>query len=179
MRASALLAALLIPLAGCGGEQGSEMSANEVAAELDGLAFAPGLWEVASDVTAVSAPNLPIEARDRMIGPRGRGQACLTPEDAARPSARFLAGRGDNRCAYADFAMRDGRMTGTMRCAEPEGGETLARMTGDYRRETYRLDMTIETPGPDGATMRIETRTVGRRIGDCPADSATKEGVAP
>ncbi len=146
------------------------MSANAVAAELDGLTIAPGLWEVASEVVAVSAPNLPIEARDRMIGPRGQGQACLTPEDAARPSARFLAGRGDNGCAYADFAMDGGRMTGTMRCAEPDGGETLARMTGDYGREGYRLDMVIETPLPDGATIRIETRTTGRRIGDCPAE---------
>lgn len=172
MRTTALLAASFILLAGCGDGQPDGMSANEVAAELDGLTFAPGLWEVASEVTAVSAPNLPIEARDRMVGPRGRGRACLTPESAARPNARFVTGRGDNRCAYADFAMSDGRMTGTMRCTEPDGGETMARMTGDYRRETYRLDMAIETPGPDGATMRIETRTVGRRIGDCPAGPA-------
>ena len=172
MRPRALLPALIALLAGCGGEPRGEMSANEVAAELETLAIDPGLWEVASEVTAVSAPNLPIAARDDMIGPRARGQACLTPEDAARPSARFLAGRGGDRCAYADFAMDGGRMTGTMRCAEPDGGETLARMTGDYGRESYRLDMAIETPGPDGAAMRIETRTMGRRIGDCPAGPA-------
>ncbi len=168
MRTRALLPMLIALLAGCGGEPRGEMSANDVAAELETLTIDPGLWQVASEVTAVSAPNLPIAARDDMIGPRGRGQACLTPEEAARPSARFLAGRGGDRCVYADFAMDGGRMTGTMRCTEPDGGETLARMTGDYRQESYRLDMVIETPGPDGATMRIETRTTGRRIGDCP-----------
>ncbi|MBX3561122.1 MAG: DUF3617 family protein [Sphingomonas sp.] len=172
MRRPALLPALLALLAGCGVQQRGEMTANEVAAELKGLAIAPGLWDVASEVVAVRAPNLPIEARDRMIGPRRQHRTCLSPEEAARPSARFLAGRGDNGCVYADFAMGNGRMTGTMRCAEPEGGETLARMTGDYRLDSYRLDMTIETPLPDGATMEIETRTLGQRIGGCPARPA-------
>lgn len=146
------------------------MNAVEVAAEMQGLTFAPGLWEVTSEVIAVSAPNLPFEARNRMIGPRGHTRACLTREESARPSARFLAGRGDNGCVYSDFAMRGGRMTGMMRCAESEGGVTLARMQGDYARDGYRLVMTIETPAPDGATMHIQTRTLGRRIGACDSD---------
>lgn len=162
--------AVLAMLAGCDGQRHGDMSANDVAAQLDALAIAPGLWDVTSEVIAVSAPNLPIEARERMIGPRGGGRTCLTAEDAARPSARFLAGRRDNGCAYADFAMDGGRLTGTMRCTGADGVETLARMTGDYRRDGYRLDMAIDTPLPDGARMRIDTRTVGRRLGDCPAE---------
>ncbi len=171
MRTPALLPVLVALLAGCEGRQHGDVSVNDVAAQLNALTIAPGLWEVTSEVIAVSAPNLPIEARDRMIGPRGGGRACLTPDDAARPSASFLAGRGGNGCAYADFAMDGGRLTGTMRCAEPDGTETLARMTGDYRRDGYRLDMTIDTPLPDGARMRIETRTTGRHLGDCPAEA--------
>lgn len=170
MRKPVLPFALLALLAGCGEQQRGNMTADDVAAALDDLTIAPGLWEVASEVVAVSAPNLPIEARDRMIGPRARHRACLSPADAARPGAGFLAGRRDSACTYADFAMAGGRMTGTMRCVEPGEGETLARMAGDYGQRGYRLDMTIETALPDGATMRIETRTVGQRIGDCPAD---------
>lgn len=159
-------------LAGCGDRNDGNMSANEVAAELSAMTIAPGEWEVASEVVRVSAPNLPIQARDRMIGPRARLRSCITPEQAARPEARFLAGQNGRGCSYADFAMQGGRMTGTMRCPEPGGGATIARMTGDYRRDGYALVMTIETPMPDGATMRIETRTLGRRMGDCPAGAA-------
>lgn len=159
-------------LVSCGEPDAQNMSANQVAAELSDMTIAPGEWEVASEVLRVSAPNLPIQARDRMIGPRARIRSCVTPEQAARPDARFLAGQSQRGCGYADFAMADGRMTGTMHCPEPGGGTTVARMTGDYRRDRYALAMTIETPMPDGAMIRIETRTLGRRVGDCPAGSA-------
>lgn len=145
------------------------MSRGEASQALSGLAIQPGEWEVASEVTGVSAPNLPIVARNRMIGPRGRARGCITPEQAARPDAGFLAGQGRGGCNFADFTMTGGRITGTMRCTEPGGGTTTARMTGDYAGDGYRLGMTIETPIPDGTTMRIETRTTGRRVGDCPA----------
>lgn len=159
-------------LAGCGGPDMRNVSANEVADQLSDITIAPGAWEVASEVVRVSAPNLPIQARDQMIGPRPPVRGCLTPEQAARPDARFLAGQGRRGCAYSDFAMRNGRLTGTMHCPERGGGTTVARMTGDYRHDRYALAMTIETPMPDGAMMRIETRTVGRRTGDCPGGAA-------
>lgn len=168
----ALPALLPILLIGCGdGDDGGNMTANQVAAELSGVQIAPGLWEIASEITAVSAPNLPIQVRDRMIGPRQRLRNCITPEQAARPDAGFLAAQNNSACSYEGFAMRGGRMTGTMRCAEPGGGVTVAEMTGDYARDRYALGMTIQTPLPDGVQMRIETRTTGRRIGGCPAPS--------
>lgn len=170
----AFLPLLLALVAGCGGEERRDMSANEVAAALEGLAIAPGLWEVASDVVNVSAPNLPIEARDGMIGPRRRDRTCLTPEEAVRPSARFLDGQSDARCAYIDFAMEGGRMIGTMRCRESQDEETLARMRGNYARDGFRLDMMIDARLPDGATMRIETRTTGRRLGPCPDEAGER-----
>lgn len=172
MRRRVPLLSGLALLAGCGGPDTQNMSANDVAAELSDMTIAPGQWEVASEVLRVRAPNLPIQARDQMIGPRARIRSCVTPAQAARPDARFLAGQSQRGCSYTDFAMAGGRMTGTMRCPEPGGGITVARMTGDYRRDRYALAMTIETPMPDGATIRIETRTLGRRIGDCPAEAA-------
>ena len=173
MRRRRILLAGLTLLGGCGGQDSRDMPANEVAGALDAVPIEPGLWEIASEVVNVSAPNLPIAVQRRMIGPRARIRSCVTPEQAARPSAGFLAAREVGRdCRYADFAMRDGRMTGTMRCAEAGGGATVARMDGTYRRENYLLRMTIETPMPDGAVMRIDTRTIGRRVAACPAEGA-------
>jgi hypothetical protein len=173
VHARAILLAGLPLLWGCGGQDSRDMTANEVAGTLDALPIEPGLWEIASEVIDVGAPNLPIAVQRRMIGPRARGRSCVTPEQAARPSAGFLAARDEGRdCRYAGFVMQGGRMTGTMRCAEPGGGETVARMDGTYRREAYVLGMTIETPMPDGAVMRIETRTTGRRVGACSGEGA-------
>lgn len=172
MHGRSILLAGLTLLGGCGGQETRDMPANEVAGALDAVPIEPGLWEIASEVVDVGAPNLPIAVQRRMIGPRARIRSCVTPAQAARPSAGFLAARDEGRdCRYADFAMQGGRMTGTMRCAEPGGGTTVARMDGAYRRENYVLRMTIETPMPDGAAMRIDTRTVGRRVGACPAES--------
>lgn len=176
----ALPAFLPIFLVGCGGGgegDSGNMTANQVAAELTNVQIAPGLWEIASEITAVSAPNLPIQVRDRMIGPRQRLRNCITPEQAARPDAGFLAAQDNSSCTYEGFAMRGGRMTGTMRCPEPGGGVTVAEMEGEYVGDRYALGMTIQTPMPDGATMRIQTRTTGRRIGNCPA--ASGDAAAP
>lgn len=175
MRRGAILMAALA-LGGCGGAAERNQSANDVAATLGGITIQPGLWVITSEVTEVSAPNLPLQARDRMLGARPPIRSCITPEQAARPDARFLAAEGGNGCSYADFAMANGRMTGTMRCPEAAGA-TTAQMTGDYRPDRYVLTMTIETPMPDGAVMRVNTRTVGRRTGDCP--NVPTQGDAP
>ena len=53
-------------------------------------------------------------------------------------------------------------MTGTMRCAEPGVGDTVARMDGAYRRGGYVLSMRIETPG---GTFFIDASSVLYLIG--------------
>lgn len=68
-------------------------------------------------------------------------------------------------------------MSGSMRCPEAAGA-TTTRMVGDYRPDRYVLAMTIETPMPDGAIMQVQTRTIGRHLGACPATGET-QGDAP
>ena len=154
-------------LAGCGGERGASgnMSADEVAAQLSAMRVEPGMWELASDVLDVSAPDLPHEVRRRMIGPRSRLRHCITPEQAARPEANFLAGRDDSLCVYRDFTVRDGRIAGTMVCPD-----ATASMRGSYRPESYDMRMEMESPIPSGTTMTLTLRSHGRRIGDCGED---------
>ncbi|MGZ8360545.1 MAG: hypothetical protein ACXWUX_08495 [Allosphingosinicella sp.] len=68
----ALLAAVLAAAAGCGERPPENMSAGEVAGELAQLRIEPGLWELTSAVVEASAPGLPREVRNRMVGPRAR-----------------------------------------------------------------------------------------------------------
>jgi len=166
----AVLPALLATA--CGGEPESRnMTANEVAEELAEIRIQPGLWEVRSEVVSVSAPGLPLVTRNRMIGPRPTARNCITPEQAARPNSNFLSGGNTGNCTYRDFSMDGGRMQGAMTCRnEDPPGITEARMDGTHRPGGYDMTMRMETQLPGGGVMQVETRTQGRRLGECPAN---------
>ena len=138
------------------------MTAEEVAGELSGLRIQPGMWQLASEVTDVQAPNLPIEVRNRMIGPRSRMRHCITAEQAAQPSANFLAMRADSECVYRDFTLENGRLRGTMLCPG-----AAARMEGRYAPDGYQTRMEMRSRMPGGAVMILQIRSQGRRIGEC------------
>lgn len=178
-RAGFALAGALI-LAGCGDQapQGRDMSAEEVASELSGLQIQPGLWETSSEIVSADAPGMPREMLAGMRGQRNATRHCITPEQAARPDANFLAQQEQGNCTYRDFSMADGRMRGTMTCgADGSEGQMTMAMDGDYGPERYDLTMDMTTAGlPGGGEMRIEARTSGRRIGDCEGDSGAEGG---
>ena len=160
-----LLAFVCLATGGCGEqEEARNMSVEEVADELANMRIEPGLWELTSEVVEVRAPDLPREVRNRMVGPRSRLRNCITPQQAERPSANFLAARSDNDCRYRGFSVRDGQLNGTMICPE-----VTATMAGRYGPRAYSTDMEMASPVQGGGTMKIEVRTRGRRIGECDA----------
>jgi hypothetical protein len=165
------MAAAAAALAGCGREaERKEIDRNEVAQALAAVEVRPGLWEVTSDVASVSEPGLPLEVAERMKGRRHGVRHCITPEQAARPDASFLASRRAGRCRDEAFEMAGGRISGAMVCREDGGLESRVRMSGRYGPEAYEMRMEMETPGiARGRVMTIATRQAGRRIGDCPA----------
>jgi hypothetical protein len=172
-----ILSSLALTLAACSGEapEGRNMSVNEVAAELASIRIDPGLWESRSEVLDVTAPNLPREVQNRMKGPPQVTRHCISEEQAARPDANFLATQRDN-CTYRDFAMREGRIEGSMICQGGDiTGEARATMNGRYGPDRYEMRMRMEMDGPADATMVIETRASGRRIGECPAEGESKQ----
>ncbi len=154
---------LVLALAACGEREARNMSVEEVAGELSHMRIEPGLWELTSEVLEVRGPDLPREVRNRMVGPRPRLRHCITPEQAARPSANFLAGRPDRGCVYRALSARDGRVTGETICPDAR-----TRMDGRYGPRAYDMRMEMESPIPGGEAMTLELRARGRRIGDCP-----------
>jgi hypothetical protein len=158
-----LLATLCLAVAACGQPHESRnMSDEEVAGQLQAMRIEPGLWELSSEVTDVSAPDLPHEVRQRMIGPRSRTRHCITPAQAEQPSANFLAGRAESECSYRDFMVGDGRIAGAMSCPD-----ATARMRGTYGPAGYDMRMEMASPMTGGATMQLVVRSRGRRIGEC------------
>jgi hypothetical protein len=162
---------------GCGSApQGNEVSRGDVARELARVEVRPGLWEVSTQIVSVAQAGLPHEVAERMKGRRRGFRHCITPAQAARPDANFLAVRGTGRCRDEAFAMRGGRIAGTMVCRDPAGAETRVTMSGDYAAERYEIRMEMATPGiGPGRTMTLETRQQGRRVGDCPDEGETKQ----
>ena len=152
--------AVALLAAGCGEPPDNNMTVEEVADQLSNMRIEPGLWELTSEVIDVRAPNLPREVRNRMVGPRSRLRHCITPEQAARPSANFLAARGD--CTYRDFTVQDGRVRGAMSCPD-----ATAVMDGRYGPQAYDMGMEMQSPIPGGAVMTLQLRAKGRRLGAC------------
>jgi hypothetical protein len=164
-------AAALLALAACGSEpeKARDMTAEEVADELSGMKIQPGQWEATNEIVSASAPGMPAGVLDQMVGQKTTVQNCITPEQAAKPSANFLAAQENSNCTYQDWSMNGGRMTGTMTC---EGGEMPGKMVmtmdGRYGSTQYDMNMNMETTGlPDNMSMTIKARTTGKRIGDC------------
>ncbi|HEY0445344.1 MAG TPA: DUF3617 domain-containing protein [Allosphingosinicella sp.] len=170
MKHRILIAALV--LAGCGQEpekKGRQMTAEEVADELSEMKIQPGQWEATNEILSAAAPGMPEGMLKQMIGEKTTVQNCITPEQAAKPSANFLAAQENSNCTYQDWSMDGGRMTGTMTC---EGGEMPGKMVmtmaGKYGSSSYDMNMDMNTTGlPNNMSMTIKARTTGRRVGDC------------
>lgn len=167
-----VIAAGLLALAACSQEpeeKGRQMSAEEVADELSEMRIEPGQWEATNEILSANAPGMPEGMLKQMVGQKTTVQNCITPEQAAKPSANFLAAQENSNCTYQDWSMDGGRMTGTMTC---EGGEMPGKMVmtmeGEYGSTRYDMNMDMQTSGlPNNMSMTIKARTTGRRVGDC------------
>jgi hypothetical protein len=172
MRNSLLAASLVCALAACSSEpeaQNTNMSAEEVAEKLKDMKIEPGQWEATNEIISATAPGVPADALKTMVGQKSTVSNCITPEQAAKPSANFLAAQQSNNCTYQAWDMNNGKMTGTMTC-EGAGmpGKVIMKMSGDYGPKAYDLNMDMNTTGlPGGMTMNIKAKTTGRRVGEC------------
>jgi uncharacterized protein DUF3617 len=174
-RAAGLLA-LIALLAGCGEPEADKIEANAVAQQLGAVEVRPGLWQVDTSIESASQPGLPVAMADRMKGPRPVVRHCITPEQAARPNASFLARRQAGTCTDRSFEMRGGRIAGAMTCRSPDGAASEVRMAGSYSPERYDLRLEMQTPGiGPGTTITIVSRQTGRRVGECAASEETKQ----
>jgi hypothetical protein len=169
VRRSFIFTAALLALAGCEQDKAEpRMSADEVAAQLAKVKVEPGQWEAQTEILSAKGA-LPKEALQQMTGKRTDTSNCITPQQAARPSANFLAAQQDSDCTYQDFRMEGGKLSGKMTCSGGQMlGDMVTVMNGDYGPTSYDMRMQMETPGlPGGESITIVTRTRGKRVGEC------------
>ena len=181
-----LSASTMLALAACSGGSdsgtpstapGEEQSAEEVASEMEKVSLMPGEWESTSEVIDVQIEGgpegMPAGIADMMKGRKTVTKNCITPEQAANPSAEFLTTQKDNKCTYSDFAMKGGTMTGKVSCPAGDSGKADMAMKGSYTPDSYDMTMNMNAAGmgggaPAGMTMVMTVRTSGKRIGECP-----------
>ena len=178
MRVRIALAALgALALGGCGGNgDGGDQQAS---ASVDGEGGAgdataktqirPGQWEMRTEVKAITGPGVPAGAADAAKAQNTTILTCISEEQARNSDAKIFTGKQDPNCTSEGFEANDGRISGTMTCKGQNGqpGVSMA-MNGTFAAERYDLDMKMEMGGP-AQGMTVETKTSGRRIGECPA----------
>ena len=162
---------LLLPLAACGGseDKSGQMSADQVAKEMAKMKMEPGQWEATNEILSASAPGIPPESLRQMVGQKNTVSNCVTAEEAAKPSAAFLAGQKNSDCSYQDFSLDDGKMQGAISCTGGQlPGKLMMKMQGEYSPSRYQMNMDMKAAGlPGGLTMDIKARTTARRVGSC------------
>jgi len=132
----------------------------------------PGQWESSVELESVEIPGMPPEALAQMKKTMARvatgHKTCLTPEQAKKPKEDFFAGASSN-CRYDKFSMDDGKLTGTMRCTNPQGGGAqLIQFDGTYSPDSYEMRMasTVEAASP-GGPMKMVMHMTSKRTGEC------------
>lgn len=169
----------LLLLAACSKQpertQNKTLTAADVTREATKLRLEPGQWETTTLITALGIPGHSAEQLKSATGTRTTTSHCITPEQAARPSADMLSGTKDGNCTYRRFSMDGARIDAAMRC-EPAGTPGAVSMTlaGTHARDRFDLvmDMTIGMMG--NAAMTMKATVAGRRTGVCTVPQETK-----
>ena len=166
-RSTAALAALL--LSACGGGSGGNESEKAAGGEAagSGETMQAGQWEMTTQVVSVNVPGMPAGTAPPTPPPT-TVSVCLTPEQVANPGADFATGTGSNGgCTSDNMSWANGRVSGTVQCNQ-SGTTMRSTLDGRYSGTTYEVTQRAEISS-GGQTMTTESRTTGRRTGDCQA----------
>ncbi len=180
MRVS-IIAIATILLAACGSDAGNEQAAGNAAAptNADGgsgggggmaagaVTMQPGQWEIRTEIGRMEVPNMPA-GMSPPTPPPTTVNTCLTPEQARAPGGDFLTGSGQAAgCTTENMSMEGGRIRGTVQCNQ-QGTTMRSTMDGQFSPTSFEINQRVETSA-QGMNMTMESRTTGRRTGDCPA----------
>src|SRR3954447_2535291 len=108
---------------GGAGGNGSTASTAAPAAASGATMVQPGLWEVSYEAN-ISGANLPPAYAAAMKGHKETKRDCITPEEAAKP-VNMMKDK-NAACDYSGFTFGNGRIQGTITCADKGkgGGKT-------------------------------------------------------
>lgn len=168
-------------LAACSGAGTSDadgdgkVSLGEAAkqAEAQGVKPEPGLYKTTVTMTALDIPGMPPEMKDHGAGLVTTAEDCLTPEEVEKGYEAMVKQGQDGDCAYESFTLAGGKLDAVLAC-NAQGRATRTTITGTTTSTGAELTATTAMAF-DGAGKGTMTATVKHeRIGECPAEAATK-----
>lgn len=151
-----------------------KITAEEVAEEMNKVTLEPGQWENSVEIVDVKIEGLPEGApagvMDSMKGKVTTSKSCITKEQAEDPGAEFFAAQEETNCEVKKFSMSGGAVSSEMVCSNMGGapGNMTMAMDGQYGPSSYDMTMNMKG-GASGMNMDITAKSIGKRIGDCPA----------
>lgn len=139
--------------------------------------IAAGQWEFVTDLTLVEAPGMSKGAQEEMRrnGFPSTELRCLTETDPERwfddyRNGGHILGGGD-QCVAGDVVREPGTVSAAMTCGEPGADNPVkVNLRLSHTRESMILDMAMVQPVSNGVEgdIRVQSRTMGRRLGPCP-----------
>ena len=173
MRGS-IAAVTVLLLASCGGPSGNEQNAEggnaatpAPSGAVAAVAMQPGQWEITTEVLRMEVPNMP-KGVSSPTPPPTTVRTCLTPQQASAPNGGFLTGSGEaGGCTTENMSMSGGRIQGIVQCNQ-QGSTMRSTMDGQFSPTGFEVNQRVETSA-QGMNMTMQSRTSGRRVGDCPA----------
>ena len=154
--------------AACGGEKAA--APKEEAAD----ALKAGLYEVTSEVTALSSTDNTTPFTKLKVGDKTVMKACVGADNKPAPEL-FAEAEGD-KCEIKNSYVRYGRLSAQMSCTrEGKRGEVMPAMMGSFKADSFEGEITQLTYFIEDGDYRMTRKVSARRIGDCPAGGATTE----
>jgi hypothetical protein len=152
---------------------GETMSMEDMAKSAQSMGLKPGTWMVRVEVADIQMKGMPggqeqaiADAMKKRMGSQ-EIMSCITPEQAAKPSADILAAQKQANCTYANSAIAGGRIHAEMTC-KPQGGAAgtmTAVMDGSYAPDRYSMTVNMDTSGENGMGMTMKSSTTGQWVG--------------
>jgi hypothetical protein len=166
MRAFAVIPIILV--AACGEAPAENKAASGAAA------FAPGQWELTSEVTALTKADTEAPRINTPAGTRATNSVCAA-EGHQLPTA-FFSGEG-YRCTYGTYYVRNGRVNVTLSCYRDglQGGMTMSA-EGTYQADSVTFTRNLRTNLTTEGDAVIDSRVTGRRTGECTPQAPGEEG---
>jgi hypothetical protein len=159
-----------LALAACGGEQTQQPAAEEAPATLAG-----GFYELASEVTALASTDNTTPETALKVGDKQTIKACVTADGKPAPELLAEHGKSPDKCEIKNSYIRNGRMSAQMSCLrEGQSGQVMPAMMGSFTKDGFEGEITTLTYFVQDGDYRMTRKVTARRVGDCPAESASK-----
>jgi hypothetical protein len=134
------------------------VAAPALLAAADAPPIQPGNWQTTATVLDVQASGLFGGMLRAMKGKTQEKTQCITPAQAA-DGLRSTMDTSKNKCRFTRYTMAGGHIDAALTCAD----DLTIEMTGSYTPVSYD----IASDAAKGKTIRMKTRTTGKRIGAC------------